>query len=147
MLVALGTRRPSTFGMLTIGGPGENSIVMTWPLVNALPGATDCLTTVLTGWSLCLACTSLSFTPLAAAHCSATDLSWPTKLGSGGPALSTMDTGLGCGQEVPAAGSVDMTMPAAIVVDVTVLTFPGIRPACLIAACASVSVCPVTCGM
>src|SRR6185312_12004046 len=102
---------------------------------------------MLTGWSLCAAGTSLSFTPLAAAHCSATDLSWPTKLGSGGPALSTMDTGLGCGQELPAVGSVEMTIPAAIVVDVTVLTFPGVRPACLIAACAAVSVCPVTCGM
>src|SRR5438132_1628119 len=46
MLSALGIRRPSTLGMLTIGGPGENSIVMTSPLVNALPGATDCLTTL-----------------------------------------------------------------------------------------------------
>src|SRR6266566_5366112 len=147
MLTALGTRRPSTLGMSTIGGPGEISIVMTSPLVNALPGATDCLTTVLTGWSLCAAGTSFSFTPLAPAHCSATDLSWPTKLGSGGPALSTMDTGLGCGQDVPAVGSVEMTIPTAIVVDVTVLTFPGTRPACLIAACASLSGCPVTCGM
>ena len=40
-----------------------------------------------------------------------------------------------------------MTIPAGIVVDVTVLTFPGLRPACLRAACASVSVRPVTCGM
>src|SRR6266700_2931237 len=147
MLTALGTRRPSTFGMSTIGGPGENSIVMTSPLVNALPGATDCLTTLPIGWSLCAACTSLSFTPLAAAHASATDFCWPTKLGSGGPSLSTMVTGLGCGQDVPALGSVEMTIPAAIVVDVTVFTLPGTRPACLIAAWPSVRLCPVTCGM
>src|SRR5258708_21980804 len=105
MLVALGIRRPSTLGMLTIGGPGEIVIVMTSPLVNALPGGADCLTTMLTGWSLCAAGTSLSLTPLAAVHCSATDLSWPTKLGSGGPALSTMDTGLGWRQGPAARGS------------------------------------------
>src|SRR5262249_41739251 len=112
MLTALGTRRPTTLGMLTMGGPGEVWIVMTSPLVNALPGGADCLTTRLTGWSLRLAVTSLSFTPLAAAHCSTTALPWPTKLGSGGPALSMMDTGLGCGQDVPATESVEMTIPA-----------------------------------
>jgi hypothetical protein len=34
---------------LTIGGPGEMSIVMTWPLVNALPAAGDWRITVPTG--------------------------------------------------------------------------------------------------
>src|SRR5215470_9453500 len=107
-------------------------MVMTSPLVKALPGAADCLTTVSTGWPLCAAATSLSCTPLAPAHASATPFCWPTKLGTGGPALRTMATGLGCGQDVPAFGWVEMTIPAAIVVDVTIRTLPGTRPACLI---------------
>src|SRR5579859_1180035 len=147
MLAALATRRPSTLGIWAIGGPGENWMVMTSPLVNALPGGADCFTTVPAGWSLCAAVTSLSFTPLAAAHCSATAFCWPTKLGTGGPALSTIFTGLGCGQDVPAPGSVAMTIPAAIVAEVTVFTLPGTSLAFLIAACAPDRLSPVTCGM
>src|SRR5262249_16872821 len=102
--------------------------------------------TVSTGWSLAEV-TSLSLTPLVAAHCSATVFCWPTKLGSGGPALSTIVTGLGCGQEGPAPGLVGMTIPAGVLGEGTVFTLPGARPAGLIAPCASVSFCPVTCGM
>ena len=42
----MGTRSPVTLGMLTMGGPGEIWTVMTSPLVNALPGGADCLTTM-----------------------------------------------------------------------------------------------------
>src|SRR5260370_865732 len=80
------------------------------------------------------------------AHCWATDFCWPTKLGTGGPALTAIATGLGCGQEVPAAGFVLITTPAGIVAEVSLLTVPGTSPACLSAVCAAASVPPVTCG-
>src|SRR5260221_7049615 len=58
-----------------------------------------------------------------------------------------MATGRGCGHEVPATGFVLITVPAAMVVDGTVLTGPGVRPAFLIAATAAACGWPVTCGM
>src|SRR5260370_33385618 len=70
----------------------------------------------------------------------------PTKSGSGGPALTVMLTGLGCGQEVPATGFVLITMPGGMVDDPAVVTAPGVRPAFLSAASAAGSGWPVACG-
>src|SRR5260370_16842043 len=121
-------------------------MVITWPWVKGPPGAGDCWVIVFGGWLLLASGTSFSETPFCCAHCSATDFCWPTKLGTGGPALTAIATGLGCGQEVPAAGFVLITTPAGIVAEVSLLTGPGTSPACLSAVCAAASRPPVTCG-
>src|ERR1700727_923823 len=121
-------------------------MVTTSPLVTALLAAGDSRVIVPCGWSLLGSGCSLSEVWFCCAHASATDCSWPTKLGSGGPALTVMVTGLGCGHEVPAAGLVLITMPAAIVADTWLATGPGVSPACRSAACAAVSASPLTCG-
>ena len=65
------------------------------------------------GASLLVVLTSSSETPLADAQPSAAPCGWPTKSGTGGPALTTIRTGCGCGHMPPAAGVVLTTMPAA----------------------------------
>src|SRR5579863_10619054 len=80
---------------------------------------------------------SLIEIPFAAAHCCAALTCWPTKFGSGGPALTMILTGCGCGVDVPAAGSVLITTPAAMVADGWLMTCPGVSPACRSAACAA----------
>src|SRR5215471_617665 len=99
-------------------------MVMTWPRVNALPAAGDWRVTVPAGRSLWAACTSLMLTPLAAVHCSATAFCCPTKSGIGGPELTVSITGFGWGQDTPAFGWVAMTMPAPMVADGAIVTFP-----------------------
>ena len=97
------------------------------------------------GWLL-FTVTSLSETPLAAAHCSATAFCCPTKFGTGCPLLTTSVTGLFTGHCWPAAGVVLITIPAWMVVDAWFTTLPGISPACRSALCAAASAVPVTCG-
>src|SRR5215470_12293047 len=132
--------------MSTMGGPGEIVMVMTWPLVNALPGDSDCLVTVPAGSSLLSAVRTSSDTPLADAHPWAASCGCPTKSGIGGPALTTSRTGFGCGHMAPATGVVLTTMPAAMVLDVSFVTGPVVSPARRSAACAAGRVSPVTCG-
>src|SRR5215470_1434013 len=145
--VARSTGSPSTLGTATMGGPGEIVMVMTWPLVNALPGGSDWSVTVPAGASLLAAVRTSSDTPLADAHPWAASCGCPTRLGIGGPALTTSRTGCGCGHMTPATGVVPTTMPAAMVPDVSFVTGPGVSPAWRSAACAACRVSPVTCGI
>jgi hypothetical protein len=112
-----------------MGGRAEVVIVMTWPLVNALPGRCDWLVIVPAGASLLVVVTTSSDTPLADAHPWAASWGCPTKSGIGGPALTISRTGCGCGHMVPAAGVVLTTMPAAMVADGSFVTGPGVSPA------------------
>src|SRR6202049_1268670 len=144
--VARSTDIPFTLGTPTVCGPFEMLMVITWPGVKAPPGAGDCWVIVPCGWVLLASATSFSETRFCCAHCSATDFCWPTKLGTGGPALTAIATGLGCGQEVPAAGFVLITIPAGIVAEVSLLTGPGTSPAFLSAVCAAACVPPGTGG-
>src|SRR2546429_9561824 len=115
MCVACSTDCPSTLGTATIGGPAEIVMVMTWPLVNALPGGSDWLVIVPAGASLLVAVTTSSDTPLADAHPWAASWGCPTKSGIGGPPLTTHRTGCGRGPMAPAAGVVLTPMPAPLV--------------------------------
>src|ERR1700729_3748267 len=117
------------------------------PLVTGVFGAGDCLVIVPAGWVL-LAGAGCWFSemPFVVAHDCTAACCWPTKFGSGGPALTVSATGLLCGHEAPAAGFVLITTPAAIVPDTCLVTLPGVSPAVRSAACAAASVCPLTCG-
>ena len=136
---------PATSGMLTWGGPLETCTVTTSPLVIGLPAPGD--------WPMIVPCAALLDTvcccswypPDCASPCAAENC-WPTKFGSGGPALTVMPTGLACGQEVPATGLVLITTPTGMVSDAAVVTDPGVRPAFFSSAWAAASVSPVTCG-
>src|SRR5215469_6293600 len=121
-------------------------MVTTSPLVTGLFAAGDCRVIVSCGCVLFCAGCSFSETPLACAQASAVDFGCPTKSGSGGPALTVIVTGRGCGHEAPAGGLVLITMPAAIVADAWSTTVPGISPACFSACCAAASACPLTWG-
>src|SRR2546430_6216847 len=105
------TGSPPQLGFATVGGPAETVILMTWPLVNVLPGGCDWRMIVPAGTSL-LTVTTSSETPLACDHPSAAACGWPTKSGIGGPALTTSCTGCGCGHRTPAAGGGRATDPA-----------------------------------
>src|SRR5262249_16825926 len=129
MCTARATDSPSTLGTSTMGGPAETVTVMTWPLVNALPGGSDWPVTVPAGASLLIVVRTSSDTPLAHAHPWAASCGCPTRLGIGGPALTTSRTGCGCGHMTPAAGVVLTTMPAAMVLDASLVTGPGVSPA------------------
>src|SRR5579875_1366516 len=121
-------------------------MVTTSPLVTGVFGAGDWRVIVPCGCVLLAAGCSFSETPLADAHDCAAACCWPTKLGSGGPALTTIRTGSGCGCEAPVPGVVLITMPTAIVADTWFVTAPGVSPAFRSAACACASVRPLTCG-
>src|ERR1700744_164310 len=97
------------------------------------------------GWVLATDC-CCSWNPADWAWPWADENCWPTKLGSGGPALTVIPTGLDCGQEVPATGFVLITMPRPMVDDAAEVTGPGVRPALRSSASAAASVRPVTCG-
>src|SRR5579875_790764 len=122
-------------------------MVTTSPLVTGVFAAGDCLVTAPCGWVL-LAAAGCSFSeiPLACAQAWTADCCCPTKFGSGGPALTTMATGLFCGQEVFAPGLVLITTPTAMVADTWLVTLPGVSPACLSADWALASGWPLTCG-
>src|SRR3984957_3183496 len=121
-------------------------MVMTSWAVKELFGGTDCWMIVPAGCSLFASATSFRETLLACAHCSATAFCWPTKLGTGCPVLTTSETGRFCGHDTPDAGVVLITIPLAMVVDVSSVTLPGVRPAWRSAACAVASGLPVTWG-
>src|ERR1700733_9991141 len=122
-------------------------MVTTSPLVTGVFGAGDCLVIVPAGWVL-LAGAGCWFSemPFACAHVCTAACCWPTKFGSGGPALTVIATRFACGHEVSGPGFVLITTPAAIVPDTWLVTLPGVSPACFSAACAAASVCPLTCG-
>ena len=118
----------------------------TSPGVIGAPGAGDWLVMVPCGWVLLASGTCCSWYPPDCAWPWASWNCWPTKSGSGGPALTAIPTGLVCGQEVPATGVVLTTMPAPMVADAVSVTAPGVRPAFLSAASAAAWLRPVTCG-
>src|SRR5262245_31814807 len=111
-----------------------------------VPGSGDCLTIVPAGCEVSLEGTWLMLYPPEAAASWAW-LSWaPTKLGSGGPALTTTCTGLCCGQDVPATGFVAMTMLAGMLAEVCIVAEAGISPASLRLWSATATSSPVTGG-
>src|ERR1700760_523181 len=71
---------------------------------------------------------------------------WPTKLGSGGPALTEIATGFGCGHDSPAAGVVLSTMPASTEDEATLWPWPTVIPALRRACSASDSCWPLMSG-
>src|ERR1700744_6275143 len=71
---------------------------------------------------------------------------WPTKLGSGGPALTWIATGFGCGHDSPAAGGGAATVPASADDEATLRTEPTVSPALRSACSASASCWPLMSG-
>src|ERR1700761_5969123 len=135
-----------TSGILTWGGPLETNTVTVsfWVIGGLAPGV--CLVIVPCGWSLLASCWTFSWIPFWPAHCWMADTFWPTKLGSGGPSLTEIATGLVCGQRSPAAGEVLITMPASTEDEATLCTWPTVSPACRSACLASDSCWPLMSG-
>ena len=71
---------------------------------------------------------------------------WPTKLGSGGPSLTLMSTGVVCGWDSPTAGLVLITIPSSTEDDGSLCTPPGVRPTLRSACSAPLSCWPATLG-
>ena len=132
--------------MATSGGPDDTPIVTVSLSLIGVPGTGDCRVMMPCGCELLLSCWTLSVMPFCAAHCWMLCWSWPTKLGSGGPSLTVMTTGVVCGWDSPAAGLVLITIPSSTEDDGTLRTRPGVRPTLRSACSASLSCWPDTSG-
>src|SRR5215469_13550958 len=120
---------PWTSGTGTCAGPADTQTVTTSPDVIAVPGAGDCRVIVPAGCVLLLSGCWLRLKPPEDAAPCASPICWPTKLGSGAPALTTRCTGLFFGQCVYAIGFVAMTTYCGMLLDAWYDGCAGTRPA------------------
>jgi len=142
--VACWTDIPITSGTLTRAGPLETFTTTVSPCWYSESAAGCWPVIVPDGCWLFWSCCVCSFAPCVAAHCWATCRGCPTKFGTAGPPATKMVTGLVCGQVVPAAGLVPSTVPTGES-EPTFWTV-GTRCTCCKAACAALSVSPLTLG-
>src|SRR5580698_8256118 len=97
--------------MVTSGGPFDTVIVTDSPAVMIVPATGVCERTVFCGWLLLESCWTTRWMLRVPASVWTADSCMPLKFGSARPPDSWISTGLVCGQDAPAAGSVLTTVP------------------------------------